>query len=74
MTPNKSFHLIQLICRIWNIWKKKKKGSVCIDTSTMKKPSSEYNSRENKRVQQLEVDISKPDSVNVHQAGLNWSK
>lgn len=37
----------------------------------MKKPSSEYNSRENKRVQQLEVDISKPDSVNVHQAGLN---
>lgn len=37
----------------------------------MKKPSSEYNSIESKRVQQLEVDISKPDSVNVHQAGLN---
>lgn len=47
--------------------------SVCIDTSqcTMKKSSSEYNSIESKRVQQPEVEVSKPDSVNVHQAGLN---
>lgn len=37
----------------------------------MKTSSSEYNSRESKSVQQPEVDISKPDSVNVHQAGLN---
>ncbi len=37
----------------------------------MKTSSSEYNSRESKSVQHSEVDISKPDSVNVHQAGLN---
>ncbi len=44
---------------------------ILVSVHTMKTSSSEYNSRESKSVQQTEVDISKPDSVNVHQAGLN---
>lgn len=44
---------------------------ILVSVHTMTKSSAEYNSRESKSVQQPEVDISKPDSVKVHQAGFN---